>query len=154
MALTTSAKIYKDRGQENLRNRGQIDHARAKMANYSATDITVGASDTLEIQIATLPAGAILKTVSVTPVVANGATLVALIATTGGTKIHSATNFNLNATAGTPIYSAASVNVFAVATPIYVYFANNADVNASVLDFEVALDFHYASIKDDAAGLI
>jgi hypothetical protein len=151
MADTVSTKIYKERYSETLRNRGNIDHSRAKMSNYSSTDFTVGASDELLIQIATLPANTILKSIAVTVRTANGATLVATIGNVSKTDFHSGT-FNLNS-AGTQ-YQAATVNASNADTPVYVIFGNSADVNASVLDFEVALEFYYASVVGDNAGLV
>jgi len=154
MAATLSTKIYKDRGQENLRNRSQIDHARAKMSNYSVADFAVGSGDTLGIQLLNIPAGAVIKSVTVTPKVLNGATLVCTISTdsTAGNAIHG-TTFNLNANAGTPQYKVATTTSVAAATPLYLQFAASADVNASVLDLEVAVEFYFASLIGDEAGL-
>lgn len=154
MAAILSTKIYKDRGQENLRNRAQIDHARAKMSNYSVTDIALS-GDSLGVQLLELPAGAVIKSVTVTPKVLNGATLVCSISTTSlvGGAIHG-TTFNLNTNAGTPQYKAATTTSVAAATPLYLQFADGADINCSVLDLEVAVEFYYATIEKDSAGLI
>jgi hypothetical protein len=150
MADTLSSKIYKERYSETLRNRSNVDHSRAKMSNYSATDITVGAGDELLIQVATLPANTILESIAVTVKTANGATLVATIGDASKNDFHAGT-YNLNS--ATCQYKAASTNAFSAETAVYVIFGNSADVNCSVLDFEVALDFYYASTINDNAGL-
>ena len=150
MADTLSNKIYKDRIQENLRNRGQIDISRVKMSNYSSADFAVGASDELLIKIATLPKYAILKSIAVNVITANGATLVATIGNASKTDFHDDT-YNLNSAA--PQYKAATTNAITADTPVYVIFGNSADVNASVLDFEVTLEFYYSSVLGDENGL-
>ena len=153
MAATVSTKIYKDRSQENLRNRGQIDHSRVKFANYSATDVTVGAGDTLELKIATVPAGSVLKSITVTPKVLNGAALTCTI--TDGTNLLHATTYNLNTGLATPQYkaTAAAYITRAAEDSIYMVFPNSAAIKA-ILDVEVALEFYFGTIEKDSAGLI
>jgi len=153
MAATVSDKIFKGRIQENLRNRQQLDHSRVKFASYSATDVTVGGSDTLELKIATIPKYAILKSLTVTPLVLNGAALTCTL--TDGTNLLHATTYNLNTGADVGQYKATATAYIAdaAARDIYMVFPNSAAVKA-VLDVEVTLEFFFGSVSNDAAGLV
>jgi len=152
MAATVSSKIFKERFQENLRNRGQIDTSRVKFASYSTTDVTVGGSDTLELKIAELPQYAVLKSITVTPNVLNGAALTCTI--TDGTNLLHATTYNLNTGADLGQYKAAATAYItdAAARDIYIVFPNSAACKA-ILDIEVTLEFFFSSVKKDQAGL-
>jgi len=84
--------------------------------------------------------------------VLNGAALTCTI--TDGTNLLHASTYNLNTGLATPQYKAAATAYISRATAdsIYMVFPNSAAVKA-ILDVEVALEFHFATIKDDSAGL-
>jgi len=152
MAATVSTKIFKERFQENLRNRSQVDTVRMKFASYSATDVTVGAGDTLELKIAEIPQYGVLKSITVTPNVLNGAALTCTI--TDGTNLLHATTYNLNTGVDLGQYKATATAYItdAAARSIYMVFPNSAACKA-ILDVEVTFEFIFSSIKKDQAGL-
>lgn len=134
MAVVTSSVFLKAVYNENLPNRVQNDVQSLDFNDYSTTDVTVGAGDTLELALLTIPANTIIDDVWVKVNTANGGALTATV-TDGTSAIHGNT-FDLN-TAGTDL-EVATTRVFDAETTLYIVFPNSAVVKPA-LEIEVGI---------------
>ena len=135
MAATVVNTFLKPRYNENLPNRVQVDVAELDFNDYTTTDVTVGAGDTLEMALLTVPAGTCVNDVWVQVNTANGGALTATI--TDGTSAIHANTLNLNVAGGD--LEAATTKVFNVETTLYLVFPNSAVVKPA-LEIEVGIE--------------
>lgn len=140
MAATVVNDFLKPRYNENLPNRVQTDVAELDFNDYSTTDVTVGAGDTLEMALLTVPAGTIINDVWVSVNTANGGALTATV-TDGTSAIHGNT-FDLNS-AGLDL-EVATTRVFDTETTLYLVFPNSAVVKPA-LEVEVGIELKKGS---------
>lgn len=144
MADTIKDDFLKVRQNENLRNRGQVDHITFKFADYSSSDVTVGASDTLQFKLLNIPKDVVLGKVAIKVKTANGGTLTATL-TDGTTTLHTGT-FDLNA-AGNQAKTVSDANsTFDDADQLYLVFGNNAAIKTALV-VEVSMDFRYTTVE-------
>lgn len=135
MAATVVNTFLKPVYNENLANRVQTDVQKLKFSDYSSTDVTVGAGDTLELALLTVPAGTCIKDVWVQINTANGGALTATV--TNGTSAIHANTFNLNSAGGD--IEPATTRVLNADTTLYLVFPNSAVVKPA-LEVEVGIE--------------
>jgi len=142
MADTVVNTFCKNSIAGNLPNRVQLDHLAFDFGKYSAANVTVGAGDTLQFKLLSLPAKSVLKSVVVHVKVANGAALTATV-TDGSSALHAST-FDLNS--ATVQYKAASTTNITAATNVYLVFPNSAAIK-TVLEIDVCIEFFPAETR-------
>ena len=143
MADTSVTSFKKVRFTENVKTRGQVDQAAFKFINYSTADVTVGAGDTLSIQLLSVPADFAIEALNVKVVTANGAALTGTIVNAAGTAIHAST-FDLNSATN---QVKAALTAYTAADTLSLRFPNSAAIK-TVLEVVVSVSGFYTDWRN------